>query len=63
MLIPCKSYLAEVVPADDLNKARLDAYYLGPTVYPEIICTNLVRESATLDSKAHKILCRRGWDL
>lgn len=47
MLIPCKTYLAEVIPADDLNKGRLDADYLGPTVHPEIVCTDEIGESVT----------------
>lgn len=34
------TYLAEVIPADDLNKGWLDAYNLGPPIYPKIIRTN-----------------------
>ena len=43
---PCWSftttYLAEVIPADDLNIGRLNAYNLGPTINPKIIRTNRI---------------------
>lgn len=36
------TYLAKVIPADNLNEGRLDAYNLGPTIYPKIICADQV---------------------
>lgn len=37
MLVLANTYLAKVIPADDLNVGRLDAYNLSPTIYPKII--------------------------
>lgn len=34
------TYLAEVIPADDLNPGWLDTYNLGPTIYPKIVRAN-----------------------
>lgn len=54
MRIQCKTYLAEVIPADNLNKCGLNVYDLVPTVNPEIIRTKLIRESATQNSQMRR---------